>query len=147
MSFILGEGNITNLNITFAKGTYNLQNINMYLLDYSEISNLNANITKLDLDTDNNYLMSATVTVPNDNSYFVTSLPYDSNYQIKIDGHKVSSEIVNTSFLGSKITKGTHKITISYTNPYQTIGLILSLVGLIIYLLLLKKEKFSKHLY
>lgn len=46
----------------------------------------------------------------------VTTIPYKSPFEIKIDGEVVNKEIVNLYFMGSKISKGRHEVEFEYTS-------------------------------
>lgn len=45
---------------------------------------------------------------------FATSIPYDENWSIYIDGDLVELQYVNNGFIGAEISKGLHEITIVY---------------------------------
>ncbi|MDD2980940.1 MAG: YfhO family protein [Hespellia sp.] len=62
----------------------------------------------------------------------ITSIPYDSNFQIYVDGKAVDSQKVNTAFLGTKIKKGKHKLKIVYSAPGSKMGGFLSVFSLLI---------------
>ena len=78
-----------------------------------------------------------------ESGYFVTSIPYDEGFTIKVDNKIVEKQIVNKAFLGFKLDKGNHKIEINYRAPYQRIGLILSIIGVITFTIILIYEKRS----
>ena len=42
-------------------------------------------------------------------SYFITTIPYDSHFEVLVDGKNVSYEKVNTAFLGFPLKQGKHK--------------------------------------
>ncbi|UKI58736.1 MAG: YfhO family protein [Clostridium sp.] len=65
---------------------------------------------------------------------FVTSLPYDKGYIVYVDGKKVETEMVNTFALGFKLDKGNHNIKITYNSPFKNIGIILSILGIVLYI-------------
>ena len=75
-----------------------------------------------------------------ESGYFVTSIPYDEGFTIKVDNKIVEKQIVNKAFLGFKLDKGNHKIEINYRAPYQRIGLILSIIGVITFTIILIYE-------
>lgn len=65
--------------------------------------------------------------------YFVTSIPYDEGFEIRIDGEPVVCERVNLAFLGCKIEAGTHAVKIIYHAPGAGVGKLLSLFGVILF--------------
>lgn len=64
--------------------------------------------------------------------YLITSIPYDENFTIALDGKEIEKQKVNTAFLGAKLPAGKHKICISYHAPGKSIGGMLSLAGILL---------------
>ena len=95
------------------------------------------NITSIDNDTINGNINTS------NNGYLITTIPYDKGFSIYIDNELVDTIIVNKSFLGTKLPKGYHNITIKYTTPWLNIAKILSLLGVSIYIIILIKEGVS----
>lgn len=130
--YVISDSTIEELNIELTKGTYNIDSIKTYVLDYDKIKGIKNtfdvfNITKFE---DNRIEGNIIV---GDESYFVTSLPYDEGFTIKVDGEKVEYEMVNKAFIGFPISNGEHKIEIIYNAPWLNIGKILSIVGFILF--------------
>jgi hypothetical protein len=76
----------------------------------------------------------------------VTTIPYDNDFIIKVDGEKVDNQIVNHYFLGANVPAGNHKIEITYKMQGFTIGMIITLIGLFLisslaYIVYFRKEK------
>ncbi len=67
--------------------------------------------------------------------YLVTSIPFDPGFDVWIDGRRTETETVNTAFLGTKISKGNHKIEIVYHAPGVNFGKALSGIGVLLWLL------------
>ena len=61
--------------------------------------------------------------------YLITSIPYDSHLEIKVDGREVVTEKVNTAFLGCRMVSGGHWVTITYHAPGLSTGKWISLLG------------------
>lgn len=136
------------LTINFSKGEYNIGKIESYKLSYNDIKNIKANINEvsIDLSSTTNDRIKGNTSLGED-SYLVTSIPYDDGFTIKIDDKKVEKEIVNTAFLGCKIPKGKHTIEITYKAPLQGEGLILTCLGLTAFMTIVFLEKKKiKHL-
>ena len=68
----------------------------------------------------------------NQDGYLITSIPYDENFTLKIDGEETGIEKVNTAFLGAKIEKGEHRIELSYEAPGKRAGMGISLMGILL---------------
>ncbi len=140
-NFILNDQDIETLDITLSKGTYKITDIKTYILDYEDLTHITDNITKINnlnyqLDT-----FTGSINMKKD-GYLVTSIPYDEGFTIKIDDQIVPKEKVNLAFLGTKLTKGYHTITITYQSPWLKTGLITSLIGLILLIITIIKEKY-----
>lgn len=128
--------NTNDLGISISKGHYEISNIKIYEVDinnYKSIYYDKFNIT----DTSND--ITGNINVTND-GYFSMSIPYDKGFEINVDGNIVDYELVNTSFIGFKIDKGYHDITIKYKPPYAKIGSIISLFGVIIFILFMWRD-------
>ena len=61
--------------------------------------------------------------------YLITSIPYDENFVLKVDGKETLLFRANTAFLGAKIPSGEHKIVLVYHAPGRTAGSWCSLMG------------------
>lgn len=66
--------------------------------------------------------------------YMLTTIPYETNFSVYIDGEKVKTEKVNMVFLGAKLTKGEHKVKILYHAPGMMAGRICSTLGCLLFL-------------
>lgn len=69
--------------------------------------------------------------------WFVTSIPYDENFEVFIDGINTAPRIVNTAFLGFMIPEGEHTVTFVYHAPGLALGKAVSVLGTILCVLLL----------
>ncbi len=65
--------------------------------------------------------------------YVVTTIPYDENFEILVDGERVRAEEVNTAFLGFWIEGGRHEVRLIYHAPGVKAGKMMSMAGLIIF--------------
>lgn len=66
--------------------------------------------------------------------YFITSIPYDPNFEALVDGKAVEIEKVNTAFLGFEIEEGMHEVEIIYRAPGLAVGKVLTLLGIVLFL-------------
>ena len=87
-----------------------------------------------------NYKHSEIIDVLEDGC-FNLSVPYDKGFNIYLDSKKINYERTNISFIGFKINKGKHKIEIEYKAPYKKEASIISLIGLVLYILYLIKDR------
>lgn len=118
--------------VTFGKGDYSISNIRSFLGDSSILENddlyqsafsPNWSLTK------GNQIYGEIHAVRE--GYLITSIPYDKGFEIRIDGKKCKSEMVNTAFLGAALSKGDHSIEIVYHSPGILFGKICSCLGFI----------------
>lgn len=78
-----------------------------------------------------------------ESGYLISSIPYDENFTVYLDGKEIPLLKVNTAFLGAKVEKGEHVLEISYQAPGKSAGLLCSIFGVFLLfppLLLHKKE-------
>ena len=139
-NYVISGDTSNKVEVTFSKGIYKIDNLKIYYMDYNDIEDINKKVTKVDIDSktkgDKIY---ASVEAEKD-GYFVTTLPYDKGFTIKVDNKKVDYEKVNTAYVGFKISKGKHNIVIEYKAPFKTVGLIMSFAGIIVYILFYHKN-------
>lgn len=134
--YTISDKNIDELKVEFSKGNYKIKNIETYTIDYSKlVSNYN-NISKFNIDTSfiDKELIEGTINVLDD-GYFNISIPYDKGFSIYVDDEKIDYEKTDLSFIGFKINKGNHKISIKYNPSIIEISKRLSSSGLIIILI------------
>ena len=139
---ISSEITTKNLKIKFNPDiNYKITDIKTYRMSYDSIKNVKNNIYEFKVNrkkTNGDYIYG-TINMK-ENGYFVTSIPYDKGYYVKVDGKRVKTEIVNTAFLGFKLSKGEHVISIHYVAPFSRVGKLLSIIGLALLMVIIKKE-------
>lgn len=139
-NYVISGDTSNKVEVTFSKGMYKIDNLKIYYMDYNDIRDINKKVTKVDIDSktkgDKIY---ASVETEKD-GYFVTTLPYDKGFTIKVDNKKIDYEKVNIAYVGFKISKGKHNIVIEYKAPFKIVGLIMSFIGIIVYILFYHKN-------
>ncbi len=139
---------IEKLNIKFSTGNYIIKNIDTYSVDYSYLEKIKNDVSEVDLDalkTKGNSVVG-TVNVM-EAGYLYFSIPYDYGIKIFVDGNKQDVLLLDTAFIGTKISKGEHKIVIEYETPFLKEAKIMSLIGagiLAIIFVLESKKKLAK---
>ena len=138
---ISSDDEIRNLSVNISAGKYKISNVKMYVMD-NIVSKNYQNIDNLNIDNANSEI-SGDVYINND-TYIVTSIPYDEGFIAYVDGKKVECEIVNQAFLGFKIDKGGHQIKIKYISPWYNAGVVVSIVGFLafIFVMILENKKY-----
>lgn len=119
--------NIEQLKITLSQGNYDIKNIKCSSLSYDVIKNRCHEVDTMTIKKGQDVL-NGDIDVSHD-GYFVTNIPYSQGYTIYIDQKKVSSEIVNTTFLGCQIKAGHHQIKVTFEPPGYQFALFLSAIG------------------
>ncbi|WP_077533891.1 YfhO family protein [Massiliimalia massiliensis] len=132
--FLSSDSLIDSIDVSLSKGTYQISNIKVYEIENSEIGTNEVAAADLQ-ETKSEEVLSGLVTAEQD-GYFVTSLPIQNGYRATVDGKEVAIETVNQAFVGFPVTKGEHQIKITFTPPGRTVGLAVSLIGLILLLIL-----------
>ena len=132
-NYVISSNDNTNeLNVEFVKNNYDIENIKIYQLKYDDLVGIKDNLSEFIIDKEkstdediNGYINMK------ENGYFVTSIPYDKGFTIKVNGRVVEYEKVNKAFIGLPITKGDKEIEISYKSPLLKEGKIISIISLI----------------
>ncbi|MBQ1812485.1 MAG: YfhO family protein [Bacilli bacterium] len=69
------------------------------------------------------------------------SIPYEDGFDIEVDGKKTDYLKLYDSFVGLKINKGNHEVKIKFKLPGLRIGLLMSISGIILLILYIRKLK------
>lgn len=141
---------IDSLEVTFAKGKYEIENLVLYTLDYEQIRSVSRTVDAVSIDSEKSIgnVLEGTITTNKEDALLVTSLPYDESFQVYVDGKEQVYEKVNTAFLGFPIEKGKHTIKIVYHAPLKDAGLWISsgCLGVTLIFCALEWKKRNKHL-
>lgn len=134
--------NTNNLDIIFKEGTYQLNNLESYIIDYNKTNSIKNNLDEFNINTKETKgdIIKGNINVTKDNCYFTISIPYDKGFKIKIDNKLTKYQKSGTNFITFPISKGYHDIIISYEAPYKKISLIISILGIILTIILSKKK-------
>jgi uncharacterized membrane protein YfhO len=143
---ISSPNKISKLDIEVSKGNFKISDIKTYTLDYDAVKNSVLKIDKFIVDTNKTKgnIIEGKINVTND-GYFATTIPYDKGYSVYLDNKKLDYEKVNTAFIGFPINRGNHNIRIVYTSPGFRAGLISSIIGLLLFTLVIVREKHQKN--
>ena len=71
-----------------------------------------------------------------DDGVLFTTIPYDSNWQVYVDGNRVSTYETLDAMLSFDISKGQHSIEMEYVHTPFLIGAIISILGIDLFILL-----------
>lgn len=138
--YLINDPVIDTLNIKLKQGTYKITNIETYILDYDKLSTYNSNLETMNITNIKNDTITGTINI-NEDGYLVTTIPYDKGFTIKIDDEVTKALKLNEAFLGAKLEKGFHKVTITYKSPGLNLGIIITIIGTIIFAINLIYER------
>lgn len=126
----------TELEMKFGKGNYEITDIQCYQGDSDILDGESLYQSEIQIDEVNTMgnRIAGTMDVEK-TGYLVTSIPYDPNFEIMIDGEKAALQKVNTAFLGCTIKKGKHEIEILYHAPGAELGKLVSELGFLVLVL------------
>lgn len=106
------EGNTVHMKL--GKGRYNISGIHLWTGSMERLQNKALYQTPVTVGQEDVKGDTITGTVYTEQEgYLVTSIPYDQELKIWIDGKETENMRVNTAFLGTKITGGNHNIKIA----------------------------------
>ncbi len=145
-TFDLGLSSSNNtIKISFGEiGIYGFDNIIVSCLPLNEYKE---DIEKLKSDTfdelsfDTNTI-SGTIDL-DDDKYLLLTIPYSKGWTAYVDGVETDLLNANVSYTALKLCAGKHEIVLKYSTPYLKEGLIISCVGILLYVVdyLIKKRK------
>ena len=141
--YVLSSNNINSLDITISKGQFVIKNIKAYEIDYNNLKNINKTHDNLNITSIKENQINGTINVTRD-SYLNINIPYDKGFEIYIDNIKQDYELINTAFMGTKISKGIHEVKIIYNSPMLKQSKIISLIGVILFTITIVIDKIKK---
>ena len=130
----LKEGQ-TKIDIRFGAGDYEIDHLNSYIWKETTLEDQRNELVQSEFQMDKEETKGNVIKgiVEGDkDGYLITSIPYDENFEILIDGKETAYEKVNTAFLGMKVQEGKHEIEMIYHAPGVMIGKILSMIGVVV---------------
>lgn len=122
------------LQIVFGRGEYEIQDWQVYAGCLAALQNheLYQHPVQTDLNGPQGDRLSGRVSCTKP-GYLITSIPYDENFEITIDGKKGELLRVNTAFLGARLDAGEHVICLEYHAPGKRAGMLITLLGIILF--------------
>lgn len=105
---------------------------------------LSENEVRMEKINDTKYI--ANVNVENDEQLVMFTIPYDEGWKIKENAERLESVEVLDNLIGVRLDKGEHEISLEYELPKMKVGVICSLIGGIVWFVLLRirKKKFMR---
>lgn len=129
----------------FKVGKYFISDLKAYGIRYKTIKETSVGYETVTMDENSNAdVLSCNVDIMED-GYFVTSIPYDENFVVLLDGQEIPYEKINKAFVGFEITKGSHQVVINYKPEGYVLGGIVSGFGIITFILLIIGERIKNN--
>lgn len=136
-------GETVTLKIELLEDTLKIEDYMFYTLNEEKfkqaIDILNQN-QKLEIKEYNKEYIKATINVTDDKILY-TSIPYDKGFIITVDGKKVKPNKTLNTLMSLNLEKGNHEIIIKYIPRGLKSGIILSISGIILFIITNKKRK------
>ena len=134
------------LELTFNKeGIYTFESLEILAVDMkkyeSKINKLKTNIMK-NIEYGNSYV-SGTVNIKEKGILQITT-SYSDGWKVYVDGKEQEIIKVNEAFIGTVIDNGEHIVEFRYETPYLKVGRIFSIIGIMLYIIVLIDEKKRK---
>lgn len=130
------------ISVSFAKGEYLFSDIEVYAFSKDEFVSMIGAKDEFIFDKNGTLgdTIKGTINVTKD-GYFKLSIPYDDGFKAWIDDKEVEIEKVDDNFIGFKISEGNHTIKIIYEAPYKKGSLIVSFIGVLLFIGIVIYEK------
>jgi len=146
-NYVLANQGITDtLTFQFNRGEFELGNFSIYKINYEHISGVRDYVDEFIVNTElsTNNRIVGNIDVEED-GFFKVSIPFENNgFTIRLNGQEVRIHQIDTAFIGFPITEGSHEIEIEFIPPMLTTGIITSIIGFIILMLVVFYKKIQK---
>ncbi|MBP3920622.1 MAG: YfhO family protein [Bacilli bacterium] len=131
------------IEILLLEDTLKLDDIMFYTLDLEKFNNainiLNNN-TKIEINEFKQDYIKATIDTPKDKILY-TSIPYDDGFKVFVDGKKTNKNKCLNTLLCLDLEPGHHEIVLKYETRGLKIGIIMSALGILGFIMTKKKSK------
>lgn len=97
----------------------------------------------LDITSMDGTTMRGTISVE-ENSLLYTSIPYDENWTVTLDGTRIKPIAVMDSMVGLYLKPGAHEVTFTYHNTAFYQGCLISMVALVVFLSIVSLDHYFR---
>lgn len=121
-----------------------IKDIKANSLDMSALQEIYDELAPLAMQTEEfkGNMLRGRVTADEEHSVLFTSIPYDIDWQIRIDGREVESYAVfNNAFLACDISPGIHEVEFVYKDSSLLFGLGAFAIGVLLFLMQMRKRQ------
>jgi uncharacterized membrane protein YfhO len=133
------------INISLSPGQYNIKDVEVLFNSYEKYTDSVDELKQSELKNvhyDENSLQGK-VNAKKSGLLFL-SVPYSKGWHIKVDGKDTEFEQVNGTFIGVRLSKGKHDVSMHYVTPYFKESFAISIftaIGIMIVYLIKKRRK------
>lgn len=112
-TMLLPEGK-TKIPVEYGKGDYEIHNVQAWTgtADAEKTKSLYSEPAALEKKGDGNIFEGTAKS--SSGGWLITSIPYDENFRLYVDGRQVETHRVNTAFVGAPLSQGTHELRLVY---------------------------------
>lgn len=127
------KGHPVAIKFTMKKQAMWMQNVSLYKLNGHQFSKNVQTLQQAPLKMTSYHAnqIQGVVNIKNRQQILMTTIPYAKGWHIKIDGTSVQPLKVLNTFMAVPITKGTHKVSLTFIPPYLILGSLVSAITLI----------------
>ena len=132
----INQNEIINLEIILLEDKIKLKDIMFYTLNLDNLEETTKILNNNDKLIINNYkteYIKANINVTKDNQILYTSIPYDKGFKVYVDNKEVEKLKTLDTLLALKLDKGNHEIIIKYETRGLKLGIILSIIGIMLF--------------
>ena len=123
------------LEITFSEAYYKLGDIEITSIPLEELAKRNEETVPLKINNKETQGDNVIGTIELEKkSNIEVSIPYDKGFNIKVDGKRTQYKESIENTISFDVSKGKHNIEITYESPWKKFGLILSLIGILLWI-------------
>ena len=146
-SFEKGEEIVVELR--FSGGDVYISRASRYFFWYVDYAKLNEAFSALEassmyVEEHGNDFLKGTIDIPEGQELIFTSIPYDEGWKVYIDGEEVETTKVLGSLLAVPTTAGFHEIEFVYRPISFTLGMTLTVIGILAFALLIVWSRVRK---
>ena len=127
-------GKTMTFELELTEDSVSLEDIQLYRLDTAafmeSITTLQSGGMKVE--EYGNTHIEGVVTIQENQSFLMTSIPYSEGWSASVDGTPVQTKKVVDSLLGIPIVSGTHRVTFTYRTPFLFEGMIVTLISIVL---------------
>ena len=138
---ITREGQSNELKIKFNNtGIYSFDKLQILAVPMEQYTNKVSNLKEMtNIEYGNNFVSGETES--NKNGILQISTSYSDGWKAYVDDKEVELLKVNEAFIGCEVEAGKHKIRFKYETPYLKLGIFISIIGLLAYIVVIIIEK------